>query len=117
MHTLLPSDKIAILARMGHRVSTTVIMATVRTLALNTKCSLVFKTNLFAVVTEGSEAIIMVRCKIAVSRGLGPQITASMLLGEGVGIFKTFNGQLVAGVEDVARPISHRAHCINLDSL
>lgn len=101
---------------MGHRVSTTVAMATVPTLALNTKCSLGFRTNLFVVDTEGSGAIIMVRYRIAGSRGLAPQITVSMLPGEGVDIFRTFSGQLVVGVEDAARPTSHRAHYINLDN-
>lgn len=117
MHTLLHSDRIAILARMGHRVNTTVAMATARTLALNTKCSLVFRTNLFVVDTEGSGAIIMVRFRIAASQDLGLQITVSMLQGVGVGIFRTFNGQLVAGVEDAARPTNHKVHYINLDSL
>lgn len=114
MHILLPSGKIAILPQMGPRVSTTVTMVTVSTLALNTKCSLAFKIKLFAVDMEGFGAIIMVRYRIAAFRGLGLQIMVSLLPGEGVGIFKTCNGQLVAGVGDVARPISHRAHYINL---
>lgn len=116
MHTLLPSDKIAIQARMGHRVNTTVAMATARMLALNTKCSLAFRTNLFVVDTEGSGATIMVRFRIAASQDLGLRTTVSMLPGEGVDIFRTFNGRLVAGVEDAVRPINRRVHYINLDS-
>lgn len=58
----------------------------------------------------------MVRYKTAAFQGLGLQTMVSVLPGGGVGTFKTFNGQLVAGVEDAARPINHRAHYINLDS-
>ncbi|KAI4131112.1 MAG: hypothetical protein LQ347_003110 [Umbilicaria vellea] len=99
----------AILARMGQGVNTTVATVTARTLALNTKCSLIFRTKLFVVDTGGFAAIIMVRFRIAASQDLGLRITVSMLPGEGVDISKTFNGQLVAGVEDAVRPINHKS--------
>ena len=116
MRTLLPSDRIATLHRTGPKASIMATTATARMVALNTKCSLVFRTSLFVVDTADSGATNMARCKIVDSRGLGLQITGSMLPGVEEGISRIFNGQLVVVVEVVGREINRKAHYINLDS-